>query len=194
MGLAITKPPPEARARRRDDSQYSWSDSCIRFAQPSSSPFRYIPHHHQVWFSLDRQGWWARSKVARYSHIPHVFPKPEDVFPTSAEFSKILGNSGNMVILQEVVLKYMIIQVGWVKVDIYFHGETSVNMNTGVESWDLGFKHPEADTMLLSAYAMLRAKKYSAAVVIGHVCMYKRHMFPIISKGICWGNASTIMN
>jgi hypothetical protein len=49
---------------------------------------------------------------------------------------------------------------------IYCEGETSTNLSTGVASGDYAFKHPEADTMLLSAYAKLRTRNYTGAVVL----------------------------
>ena len=36
-------------------------------------------------------------------------------------------------------------------------GETAINLSTGEPNRDFGFKNPEADTMLLSVYARLRA-------------------------------------
>ncbi|KAJ8347042.1 hypothetical protein SKAU_G00284430 [Synaphobranchus kaupii] len=42
----------------------------------------------------------------------------------------------------------------------------STNLGTGMSSEDYVFKHPEADTMLLSAYAKLRASNYTETVVL----------------------------
>ena len=42
----------------------------------------------------------------------------------------------------------------------------STNLRTGAASVDFGFKHPEADTMLLCAYAKLRAENYKEVVVL----------------------------
>ena len=41
----------------------------------------------------------------------------------------------------------------------------STNLRTGAASMDFRFKHPEADTMLLCAYAKLRAENYKEVVV-----------------------------
>ena len=49
---------------------------------------------------------------------------------------------------------------------IYCEGETSTNLSTGVANGDYIFRHPEADTMLLSAYAKVRASKYTGPVVL----------------------------
>jgi len=42
----------------------------------------------------------------------------------------------------------------------------STNLRTGAASVNFGFKHPEADTMLLCAYAKLRAENYKEIVVL----------------------------
>ena len=42
----------------------------------------------------------------------------------------------------------------------------SNNLTTGMASSDYVFKHPEADTMLLSAYAKLRNGNYTGEVVL----------------------------
>ena len=44
--------------------------------------------------------------------------------------------------------------------------ETSTNLSTDVASTDYVFNHPEADTMLFSAYAKLRDGDYNGTVVI----------------------------
>lgn len=49
---------------------------------------------------------------------------------------------------------------------IYCEGETSTNLSTGIASQDYIFRQPEADTMLFSAYAKLRAENYIGAVVL----------------------------
>src|SRR5437867_2816456 len=48
----------------------------------------------------------------------------------------------------------------------YCEAVTSTNLSTGVTSMDYVFKHPGADTMLLSAYAKLRAENYTGSVVL----------------------------
>jgi len=45
-------------------------------------------------------------------------------------------------------------------------GEISTNLTIGVANNDHVFKHPEADTMLLSACAKLRADNYTGTTVI----------------------------
>ena len=49
---------------------------------------------------------------------------------------------------------------------IYCEGEVSTNLSTGVANGDYVFKHPEADTMLLSAYAKVRTTNYTGPLVL----------------------------
>ena len=54
---------------------------------------------------------------------------------------------------------------------IYCEGETSTNLSTGVANGDYVLRHPEADMMLLSAYAKVRASKYTGLELRGHRCV-----------------------
>ena len=49
---------------------------------------------------------------------------------------------------------------------IHCEGETSTNLSTDVASTDFGFKHLEADTVLLSAYAKLMAENNKEVVIL----------------------------
>ena len=76
-------------------------------------------------------------------------------------------NSKNKVRLQKLVKEQLKKQLGQVRGNvIYCEGEMSTNLGTGMPNGDYVFKHPEADTMLLSAYAELRAKECTETVVL----------------------------
>ncbi|KAL8603169.1 hypothetical protein ACOMHN_032615 [Nucella lapillus] len=106
-------------------------------------------------------------RAAKHGHIPNVFPKPEDTFPGAAEFNQLMVRSGNKVRLQKLVKKKLEAEVARVGCEvIYCEGETAVNLSTGVANGDYVFRHPEADTMLLSAYAKLRTGNYRGTVVL----------------------------
>ena len=78
-----------------------------------------------------------------------------------------MASSGNKVRLQKLVKEHMKTQVSRLSGGIiYCEGEMSTNLRTGAASVDFGFKHPEADTMLLCAYAKLRAENYKEVVVL----------------------------
>ena len=88
------------------------------------------------------------------------------MFPGTAEFNKLMVNSGNKVRLQKLVKEQLKSQVTPQCDIIYCEGETSTDLRTSIVSEDYAFKHSEADTMLLSAYATLRAQNYAGAVVL----------------------------
>lgn len=76
-------------------------------------------------------------------------------------------NSGNKIRLQKLVKEELKTQVGQVQGDIiYCEGEVSTNLSTGMANGDYVFKHPEADTMMLAAYAKVRTTDYTGPVVL----------------------------
>ncbi|KAJ4940245.1 hypothetical protein JOQ06_026554 [Pogonophryne albipinna] len=76
-------------------------------------------------------------------------------------------NSGNKVRLQKLLKEQLKTRVCRVQGEIiYCEGERSTNLGTGVASRDYVFKHAEADTILLSAYAKLRSRNYTGTVVL----------------------------
>ena len=91
----------------------------------------------------------------------------KDKFPGAAEFNQLMVNSENKVRLQKLLKEHLIEQVCRVQGDvIYCEGEMSTNLTTGMASRDYVFKHPEADTIMLSAYAKLRNGGYTGPVVL----------------------------
>ena len=78
-----------------------------------------------------------------------------------------MASSGNKVRLQQLVKEHMKTQVSRLSGSIiYCEGEMSTNLRTGAAGVYFVFKHPEADTMLLCAYAKLRAENYKDVVVL----------------------------
>jgi len=130
----------------------------------------------------------ARHVAARHSHIPNVSPRPEDNFPGAVEFNKIMASSGNKVKLQKLVKEHKKTQISRLSGGIiYCEAEMSTNLRTGAASVDFGFKHPEADTMLLCAYAKLRAKKLQRSN-----CSSQRGYRRVRASSICLASASRI--
>ena len=174
MGLIwrLATPTPEDReAKKRDGSEYRWEDylnkmcSLITSRHGDAHLVILVNDRYDLSFSIKDDE--HDRRAAKQVHIPNVFPKPGDLFPGATEFNKVMVNSANKVRLQKLVKEHMQIKVGLVQDGtIYCEGEMSTNLSTGVVSRDYGFKHPEADTMLLSAYAKLRDENYTATVVL----------------------------
>ncbi|KAL8573120.1 hypothetical protein ACOMHN_027380 [Nucella lapillus] len=167
-----TPTPDDLEARKRDGSHYSWNDylhkicAIIFSRHANASPYIIlINDKYDLPFSIKDDE--HDRRAAKHGHIPNVFPKPEDTFPGAAEFNQFMVRSGNKVRLQKLVKKKLEAEVARVGCEvIYCEGETSVNLSTGVANEDYVFRHPEADTMLLSAYAKLRTGNYRGTVVL----------------------------
>ena len=195
MGLIcrLAIPTPDDReAKKRDGSKYRWSDylakSCIKLSRHVDARLIIIVNDkYDIPFSIKDNE--RDRRAAKYQQIPKVFPKPVDPFPSAAEFNKLMVNSGNKVRLPTQLKERMKAQVWplWINV-IYCEGETSTNLNTGIVSQDYVFKQPEADTMLFSVYAKLRAEIYTWAVVLDseELSMCKQLMFRNNSEVIWW--------
>lgn len=174
MGMIwrLATPTPEDReARKRDGSEYCWIDylhkiCTIIFSRHANAYLIIlINDKYDLPFSI-KDDEHAR-RAAKHPHVPNVYPKPKDRFPGAAEFSELMVNSGNKVRLQKLVKDELEKQVGQVQGDIiYCEGEVSTNLSTGVANGDYVFKHPEADTMLLSAYAKVRTTNYTGPLVL----------------------------
>ena len=174
MGLIwrLASPTPEDReAGKRDGSEYCWSDyldkicAIILSRHAGAHSIILVNDKYDLPFSIKDDE--HDRRAAKHPHIPNVYPKPEDTFPGAAEFNKLMANSGNKVRLQKLVKEQFRTKVGRVRGGvIYCEGETSINLSTGVVNMDYVFKHPEADTMLLSAYAKVRTGDYTGTVVL----------------------------
>ena len=106
-------------------------------------------------------------RAAKCSHIPNVYPKVDDPFPSAADFNKFMFNSGNKVRLQKLVKQQLEYHVDNVEADvIYCDGQKSINLTTRMESQAYTFNHPEADTMLVAVYWQLRCEHYNGVVIL----------------------------
>ena len=75
--------------------------------------------------------------------------------------------SGNKIRRQKLLREQLKAQAPMMGCEIiYCEGETSTNVSTGVANTDFIFRYPEADTMMLSAYAKLRTGNINGAVVL----------------------------
>ena len=174
MGLIwrlATPTPDDREARKRDGSEYCWSDyldkiCAIIFSRHADAHLIILVNDkYDLPFSIKDDE--RDRRAAKHALIPNVFPKPNDNFPRAAEFNKLIVNSGNKVRLQKLLKEHLNEHVGQVQGSIiYGEGDTSTNLSTGSVSGDYVFKHPEADTMLLSAYAKLRSGDNTGVVVL----------------------------
>ena len=174
MGMIwhLATPTPEDReARKRDGSNYTWMDylkkicGMILSRHADASLIILVNDRYDLPFSIKDDE--RDRRAAKWSNMPNIIPKPEDLFPRAAEFNHIMMNSKNKIKLQKLVKEFLKTRVGQVQGEIiYCEGNTATNLSTGMANGDYVFKHAEADTMLISAYAKLRAGNCTRTVVI----------------------------
>ena len=172
MGMIwhLDTPTPEDReARKRDGSDYTWMDylkkicGMILSRHADASLIILVNDRYDLPFSIKDDE--RDRRAAKWSNIPNIIPKSEDLFPRAAEFNHIMMNSKNKIKLQKLVKEF--VKVGQVQGEIiYCEGNTATNLSTGMANGDYVYKHAEADTMLISAYAKLRAGNCTRTVVI----------------------------
>ena len=114
MGLIwrlATPTPEDHEAKRRDGSEYRWIDYLDKIFVIITS-FHADAHfiilvndRYDISFSIKDDE--HDRRAAKYPHTPNVFPKPNDIFPTSVEFNKVMLNSTNKVGLQKLVCKHI---------------------------------------------------------------------------------------
>ena len=174
MGLIwrlATPSSDDREAKQRDGSQYRWSDyldkifNMVISRHSDARLIVLVNDRYDLQFSIKDDE--HERRAAKHQHIPNVFPKPADTFPGSVEFNKLMVNSSNKVRLQKLLKEHIEAHIDKVKgTIIYCEGETAIDFSTGEPNSDFGFKHPEADTMLLSVYARLRANGNNEMVVL----------------------------
>ena len=106
-------------------------------------------------------------RASKHINLPNVYPKGDDKFPSPAQFNKVLLKSENKVRLQKLLKDRMRERVDEIRGElIYCETEVATNLNTGIENFDFCFKQVEADTMLFTAYSVLRQNNYTGNVIL----------------------------
>ncbi len=106
-------------------------------------------------------------RIQGQGHIPNVFMKSDDQFPSPRVFKTILCSAGNKKRLQaQIKIQLSEISQSITQELIYSVGEECVSLSSGSNRGDLSFNQCEADTIMLSFYAALRSSGYSNPVVI----------------------------
>ena len=107
------------------------------------------------------------SRIQGRGHIPNVYMKSTDKFPSIRDFKTFLCSSGNKKRLQTLIKSHLYeIAKSMNQVLLYSVGADCVDLSSGSVRQDLGFNQCEADTIMLSFYVALRASGYNDPVVI----------------------------
>ena len=93
--------------------------------------------------------------------------KMEDAFPSTAKFSKILCSNSNKMRLQKLVERHLIEKSNDVNPEIiYSVGTQCTNLTTQQQNQDLCCDQSEADSIVISIYAIQRNSGYTRPVLI----------------------------
>lgn len=102
-----TPTPEDHEARKRDGTDYRWSDyldkicAIILSRHADAHLIILINDKYDLPFSIKDDE--HDRRVAKYQHLPNIFPQPDDMFPGASEFNNLMVNSGNKVRLQKLL-------------------------------------------------------------------------------------------
>ena len=106
-------------------------------------------------------------RAAKQVNLPNVYPKENDSFPSVAQFKKIMLKSENKTRLQKLLKQRFKVRILEKRGEvIYCEGDAAENLTTGLPDQQFVFDQAEADTMLLTAYNIIRENGDGRDVVI----------------------------
>ncbi|XP_028404399.1 uncharacterized protein LOC114527028 [Dendronephthya gigantea] len=172
MGMIWRLATPTAEERdKADGSDYTWNDyankvvNIIVTRHVASTTIICINDPYDRAESIKDDEHELRTQKQAY--IPNVFIKLGDKFPSAKKFQTFLCSSGNKKRLQNLIKSYLSkVAQSLHQVFIYSVGKECTNVSSAVVLQDLSFDQCEADTIILSVYAALRASGNNDPVVI----------------------------
>ena len=106
-------------------------------------------------------------QVQGKAHVPNTYMKLDNPFPSATAFKTLLCSVSNKGRLQKLIRSYLTDLAQNVNAEIiYSVGSHCTNLSTQQPMQNYRFDQSEADTILFSAYAVLRESGYSGPVVI----------------------------
>ncbi|KAJ8375166.1 hypothetical protein SKAU_G00057460 [Synaphobranchus kaupii] len=106
-------------------------------------------------------------RVQGKAHVPNTYMKLGDPFPSAREFKTLVCSVSNKGRLQKLIRSYLTDLAQNVDAEIvYSVGSHCTNLSTQQPMQNYSFDQSEADTILFSAYAVLRESGYSGPVII----------------------------
>ena len=174
MGLILHLATPsheDRESKRRDGLQYRWSDYLNKICQiimsrhTDASLVFLVNDMYDIQFSIKDDE--HDRRASKFQSISNIFPKPDDNFPGATEFKKLMMKASNKIRIQKLVRENMRKYAETGKSTFMFcDSEGSINLSTDEPNEHFRFKHAEADTVLLSIYASLRASGNTKPVII----------------------------
>ena len=173
MGMVWRMATPSAEDRQKQDATpYKWSDyahkvsSIILARHANAHRIFCVNDPYATTYSIkdDERALRVQGRV----HVPNVFMKLNDPFPSAKELKKFLCSASNKGRLQKLIHSYLTDLAQKTDVEIFYSvGSHCTNLSTQQHIMEnYSFEQSEADTILFSTYAVLRESGYNGPVVI----------------------------
>eukprot|EP00745_Piridium_sociabile_P040935 TRINITY_DN7979_c0_g1_i3.p1 TRINITY_DN7979_c0_g1~~TRINITY_DN7979_c0_g1_i3.p1 ORF type:complete len:449 (-),score=103.89 TRINITY_DN7979_c0_g1_i3:362-1708(-) len=172
MGMIWRMATPSTEDRQKQDgTPYKWSDyvdkvaSIILARHGDADRIFCVNDPYDAAFSTKDDE--RDLRVQGKAHIPNTYMKCTDPFPSAQAFKTLLCSVSNKVRLQKLIFDYLADLAESIDAEIvYSVGSHCTNLSTQQPMENYSFDQSEADTILFSAYAVLRESGYSGPVVI----------------------------
>lgn len=207
MGMIWRMATPSAEDRQtQDGTPYKWSDyihkvSSIILARHSDA-FKIICVNDPYDAELSTKDDERDLRVQGKTYVPNTYMKLEDPFPSAKAFKTLLCSISNKGRLQKLICHYLTDLAQSLDIEIvYSVGPHCTNLSTQQQMENYSFRQSEADTVLFSAYSVLRESGYDGPVVIdaadtdvyvaaafisqqlpGILCIKRKHEFVICNE------------
>ena len=172
MGMIWRMATPTAEDRQTQDGiPYKWSDyaqkvSSIIFARHNNDT-RIICVNDPYDVAYSTKDDEREMRVQGRAHVPNIYMKFNDPFPSARAFKTLLCSTSNKERLQKLICRHLTDLAQSVHAEIvYSVGSNCTNLSTQESMPEYSFSQSEADTILFSAYAVLRNSGFSGPVVI----------------------------
>lgn len=171
MGMIWRMATPSAEDRQtHDGTPYKWSD----YMQKISSMLLSHGHAERIICVNDPYDTPYTTKdderdlrVQGSPHVPNTYMKLSDPFPSAGAFKTLLCSVSNKERLQKMICTYLTDLAQSVDAEIvYSVGSQCTNLSNQQPMPNYSFDQSEADTILFSAYVVLRQSGYNDPVVI----------------------------
>ena len=154
---------------KRYGRQYQWLDylekivSMILYLHPVAITIILLNGRYDKQYSIKDEE--HERRAAKYLGAGNRFPKPNDPFPSSTDFNAFLSDSGNKTRLQRMIKNYLF-QKNLSHQIVYCEGNVFTNISSNSEMPNISQEHTEADTMMITIYAIIKQNHPALPVVI----------------------------
>ena len=172
MGMVWRMATPSAEDRQKQDATpYKWSDyahkvsSIILARHANAHRIFCVNDPYDTTYSIkdDERALRVQGRV----HVPNIFMKLNDPFPSAKELKTFLCSASNKGRLQKLIHSYLTDLAQKTDVEIFYSvGSHCTNLSTQQHMENYSFEQSEADTILFSTYAVLLESGYNGPVVI----------------------------